>query len=297
MTRYAVPGPPVQLPHGHVSAAGVPQHRGVAVGAVIDDAQPAAGPQDPCCLAQRLCAPAGFPDVGDRQAADHHVERRGREREVTRVRVDKLHPAGHALGRRVALSGGAAVAALVAAAPHVRSDRPAGGQAAGRKHQHRAAAASHIQDLLIAAQAQLIQQLRPDRALARPGGVQVTRRRPRHRRAAHASQRGNGRPAMAHRPGHSARQPRLHHSEHRQPGEPAVDAVPAPLPGATIAAGGRDLRDWLHAASLPATMTGEAVLHELSGIRRARPVRSRLPGVPGAPGLPGPCPAPWPPAL
>ncbi len=94
MTRYAVPGPPVQLPQGHVSAAGVPQHGVVAVRAVIDDAQPAAGPQDPHRLAQRLCPAAGFPDVADRQAADHQVERRGRKREVTRVRVDKLHPAG-----------------------------------------------------------------------------------------------------------------------------------------------------------------------------------------------------------
>jgi MFS family permease len=176
MTRYAVPGPPVQLAHGHVGAAGVPQHGGVAARALIDDAQSAAGTQDPCCLAHCLRASGCFPDVGDRQVADHHVERRGPKWEVTRVRVDKLHPAAHALGRRVALSGGAAVAALVAAAPYVRSHRPAGGQPPGRQHQHRAAAASHVQHVLIAPQAQLIQQLRPDRALARPGGVQVTRR-------------------------------------------------------------------------------------------------------------------------
>jgi len=44
-------------------------------------------------------------------------------------------------------------------------------------------------------------------------------------------------------------------------------SVPAPLAGATTATGGRDLRDWLHAASLPALMTGEAVLHEPGGIR------------------------------
>lgn len=176
MTRYAVQGPPVQLPHGHVSAADVPQHGGVAVRAVIDDAQSAAGPQDPHRLAQRLCPSVGFPDVAERQAADHQVERRGPKREVTRVRVDKLHPVAHALGRRLALSGGAAVAALVAVASQVRSHRPAGGQPPGRQHQHRAAAASHVQHVLIAPQAQLIQQLRPDRPLARPGGVQVTRR-------------------------------------------------------------------------------------------------------------------------
>jgi hypothetical protein len=57
MTRYAVPGPPAQLPHGHVSAVGVPQHGGVALRAVIDDAQPAAGPQDPHRLAQPCVTP------------------------------------------------------------------------------------------------------------------------------------------------------------------------------------------------------------------------------------------------
>src|SRR6516225_1887561 len=57
---------------------------------------------------------------------------------------------------------------------------------------------------------------------------------------------------MAHRPGHGARQPRLNHGEHRQPGVSAVDAVAAPLADATAATDGRDPRDWLHAASLPA---------------------------------------------
>ena len=53
-------------------------------------------------------------------------------------------------------------------------------------------------------------------------------------------------------------QPGLNHGEHRQPCEPAVDAVSALLADATTATGGRDLRDWLHPASLPAIMTGEA---------------------------------------
>jgi hypothetical protein len=100
------------------------------------------------------------------------IERRGRKREVTRVRVDKLHPVAHALGRRGALSGGAPVAAQVAAAPYARSHRPAGGQPPGRQHQHRAAAASHIQHVLITPQAQLIQQRRPDRRL--PGPVEYS---------------------------------------------------------------------------------------------------------------------------
>jgi hypothetical protein len=33
----------------------------------IDDAQPTARPQNPHGLAQRLCPPASFPDVADRQ--------------------------------------------------------------------------------------------------------------------------------------------------------------------------------------------------------------------------------------
>src|SRR5262249_6649713 len=85
----------------------------------------AAGPAPP--RAAPVPAP-GFPDVADRQAADHHVERRGRKREVTRVRVDKLHLVAHALGHRVALRGGAAVAALVAEAPYVRPANPVGAE-------------------------------------------------------------------------------------------------------------------------------------------------------------------------
>jgi hypothetical protein len=41
---------------------------------------------------------------------------------------------------------------------------PAPGHPASRQHQHRAAAASHVQDVLVAPQAQVVQQLRPDRA-------------------------------------------------------------------------------------------------------------------------------------
>ena len=117
MTRQALPGPPGPLPHGDVGTADVLQHRGAEVRAVIDDAQPTARPQNPHCLAQRLCPPASFPDVADRQAADHNIERRGPKRKVTRVRVDKLHPVAHAVCDRIALGGGATVAALVAAAP------------------------------------------------------------------------------------------------------------------------------------------------------------------------------------
>jgi hypothetical protein len=56
------------------------------------------------------------------------------------------------------------------ATPYVRSHRPAGGQPPGRQHQHRAAAPAHVQDVLIAAQAQLIQQLRQIARL--PGPVE-----------------------------------------------------------------------------------------------------------------------------
>jgi hypothetical protein len=181
MTWQAVPGPPVELSHGHAGAAGLPQHGGIAVRALVDDAQPSAWPQHPYDLAQRLRPPAGVPDVADRQAADHHAERRRCKRKVARVGIGKLHLVAHTLGHRVALSGSTAAAALVTAPPHVRSHRPPHGHPASRQHQHCAAAASHVQDVLVAPQAQVAQQLRPDRALARPGGIQVARRRPRDR--------------------------------------------------------------------------------------------------------------------
>ena len=59
---------------------------------------------------------------------------------------------------------------------------------------------------------------------------------------------------------------------------PSMPYLPR-LAGPATAAGGRDLRDWLHAASLPALMTGEAVRHEAGGIRPARPARYGTPGI------------------
>jgi antitoxin (DNA-binding transcriptional repressor) of toxin-antitoxin stability system len=47
MTWYAARDPPAQLPHGHADAADLPQHGGITVRALIDDAQPPAGPQYP----------------------------------------------------------------------------------------------------------------------------------------------------------------------------------------------------------------------------------------------------------
>ena len=48
------------------------------------------GTQHPQGLAQRLPAPGGAGDVADRQAAHHHVERRGRERQITRVSLNEV---------------------------------------------------------------------------------------------------------------------------------------------------------------------------------------------------------------
>jgi hypothetical protein len=145
----------------------------VAVRAVVNDAQPTARPQDP----HRLRPPVGFPDVADRQAADHRVERRRRKGKVTRVRVGKLHPVAHGLGHCITLRGTARLLPLWSRQlPYVRSHSTAGGKPSDRKHQNRAAAASDIQDVLVTAQAQLVQRLCPDRPLAPPSGVQETRR-------------------------------------------------------------------------------------------------------------------------
>src|ERR1039458_8324919 len=56
----------------------------------------------------------------------------------------------------IALRSAAArfVAALIAAPPQIRSHRPAARKPAGRQHQYRAAAASHVQDMLVTPQAQ-----------------------------------------------------------------------------------------------------------------------------------------------
>jgi hypothetical protein len=55
MTWQAASGAPVELSHGHDGAAGLPQHGGIAVRALVDGAQLSAWPQHH--LAQRLCRP------------------------------------------------------------------------------------------------------------------------------------------------------------------------------------------------------------------------------------------------
>ena len=107
-------------------------------------------------------APLSNGDVVDRQAAHHHVERRGGERQITSVGINDVDALAYSLCRRVALGGGAAIAALITAPPQIRSHRPAARKPAGRQHQYRAAAASHVQDMLVTPQAQFVQHLRPD---------------------------------------------------------------------------------------------------------------------------------------
>ena len=224
--------------------------RGIAVRALVGDAQLSAWPQHPYHLAQRLCPPAGAPDVADRQAGDHRVERRRCKRKVTRVGIGKLRLVAHALGHRVALGGSTAVAALVTAPPPVRSHRPPPGHLASRQHQHRAAAASHVQDVLVAPQAQVVRQLRPDRACPvrrNTGSSPPASRSPRRPRPpVPRRQACDGAPPRSPR-----LLARLDQAEYRHPRVSAVDAVPAPLAGATTATGGRDTRDWLHPGSPP----------------------------------------------
>jgi hypothetical protein len=84
---------------------------------VLPRAAPVPGRRLPGCCWAPGCWP---PDRTTRTQTGGHARPRR-----------QAHPVAHALGRRVALSGGAPVAALAAAAPYVRSHRPAGGQPPG----------------------------------------------------------------------------------------------------------------------------------------------------------------------
>ena len=106
MTWQAVPGPPVELSHGYAGAAGLPQHGGIAVRALVDDAQPSAWPQHPNHLAQRLRPPGGVPDVADRQAADHRfcaARNRQDQREQLRAERPVLRTLVAGLGALIAV--------------------------------------------------------------------------------------------------------------------------------------------------------------------------------------------------
>jgi hypothetical protein len=92
----------------------------------------------------------------DRQVAHYNVERRGPERKVTRVSVDKVDSVAHSFHDSVALGGSATIATLITTPPNIGSNGVAFRQTMRCKQQHCPPTATHIQYVLVTAKAQLV---------------------------------------------------------------------------------------------------------------------------------------------
>jgi hypothetical protein len=100
----------------------------------------------------------------DRQVAHHDVERGVLERQARDVGGVHLDPAGDALQLRVPERRGRRVAGLVGL-PEIGPHGPAPREQPGRGQQHGAAPAAEVQQPLVSAQVQALQEVRPDREL------------------------------------------------------------------------------------------------------------------------------------
>ena len=167
--------PPVQAAYLNLHASGAVKDGGIPVSAVIDDAHSSAPAKDPDGLTQSPGAFFTAMDVAEGQVADHHIERAGRKGEISRIGSYELDTLADTLDHRVALGGGPGVPRLVAQAPDVGSGCAALGEAAGSRDEDGTAAAADVEHVLVASQIEFIEQLLPDRQLARTCAVEVAR--------------------------------------------------------------------------------------------------------------------------
>ena len=119
-------------------------------------------------LVERLLALVGVPDVVKGEIAHHQIERPAPKRQLARVTVVDVDPVVHALQHRVALGGGQAVAALIDTSPDIHAHRSPPRDPLRREHEDRTSSTADVEHVLVAAKAQLVENLRPDRSLARP---------------------------------------------------------------------------------------------------------------------------------
>src|SRR5258707_7082035 len=113
--------PPVEAAYLDVHASGAVKDGGIPVSAVIDDAHPPARAKAPDGLAESPGAFLAAVDVAEGQVAEHHVERLGREGEISRIGSCELDTLADALDHRVALGGCPAIPRPVTQAPDVGS--------------------------------------------------------------------------------------------------------------------------------------------------------------------------------
>lgn len=100
------------------------------------------------------------------QARQDQVEGILRERQVGHVPIDEPDPVGHAKAVRVGQALRTARPGLIARAPQIDTRRGAGGSSLCCAEQHQASPTSEVQNVLVAAQAQTVQQSLADTDLA-----------------------------------------------------------------------------------------------------------------------------------
>lgn len=217
--------PPVELTNLDVLASGALKDRDVPLGVVVDDAQLPTRAKDAHGFTKRLGAFVVAGDVAQGQAAEHHVERLGRKGEIPCVGIDDFDTLADALEHRVALGGCPAIARLVAQPPDIDSGRPAPGEAPGGRDEDGAPAAADVEHMLVAAQAEVVEQLLPDRSLARAGGVEVARGDAEHSHGRHLRRSAGEALVSSLRPPVTSQQAGFNEDEERNAEVPSIDAV------------------------------------------------------------------------
>src|ERR1700728_1102925 len=163
MAGEAGPRPPVEGTYLDVHASSALQDRGVTVGAIIDDAHPAARAKDSDGFVQRRGALFAAGDVAEGQVAEYDVEGLGRKGKVPCISADQLDALADALDLRVALGSGLAIARLVAQTPDICSGRTAPGETVGCRDEDGTSAAADVEHVLVASEAEFVKQVFPDR--------------------------------------------------------------------------------------------------------------------------------------
>jgi hypothetical protein len=241
----------------------------VAIGAVIDDPYPSARAKHPDGFAKSKGAFVVAWDIAEGQAAEDHIERIGREGKVPCVGFDEVGSFADALDHRVVLGGGPAVPCLVTQPPDIGSGRAALGDPVGCRDKDGAAAATDVEYLLVASQGEFIEQVLPDRQLARTGAVEVARGDSGDGGAPGLRQSAGNVLVSSLRPPATSQKTGSGKNEDRNAGVPSVDAVAGsisahlteyasggvspPRPGLNgLRSNGRDTSSAKRAASSPA---------------------------------------------
>ena len=217
---------PVEVTYLDVHASGALEDWGVAVSAVIDDADPSARAKDPDGFAKRPGAFFAARDVAQGQVTEHHVERLGRKGKVPCISIDQLDPLADALDLRVALGGCPAIPRLVTQTPDIGSGCTASGEAVGCRDEDGTATATDVEYELVASQVEFIEQLFPDRQLARTGAVEVARSDAQHGYGPYLRQRADKALVLSLRPPRTSHKTGFGKEEDRNAAVPSVDTVP-----------------------------------------------------------------------